>query len=362
MNILLRLKKYRLLWNRLKSKTLKFFFVFLSIVFFIYVLVWNIIAFIINDKIDQYIENPEKTSRLISFSDRFIEGFPSDFRLRLRDPKISNLNNTMGWSSDFVTLTPLVFKNKTVRIDTAPEHKLKFRLMGSSKVYNIQAKTENLKISTSFQEGYPNPINIFWEDVALFLPDLETSFGVGKSIIKLYDNRLRIRNQLSDAVSVELNINNIRLNRLWRNILEGDIQQATGIFHIRHPNKIQQIPQWDHFLHRGFDPPEIIIEDLKIFHPLTSITVDGYLLFDKQKKISGYVNIHIDDYNIILETLEKKGVITSRFSQFLRGIFSFSVVKDNVHEFNNPVRLHITIDKNHITYNDISIFSLRRFF
>jgi len=351
-------KKLKDFWSKFKGKPLIFSVIFLSISFFTFVIVWNLLASLIGVKIIEKIDDMRERGVNISVYDHAMSGFPNNFILTFDNPLYKNSDKTFGWTTEQLIVTPLSLSERAVRIDFITDHHFSLRKYGEEKPRRIAVRAENLRLATKFKDVIPNPLNLSADSVITQIFTKDFTFRMGRLVMTAYNDEVVIKNRLENMITLEMNVINIGLTSFWKGILEDNFDQFTALLHIRNPGKIKDFPRFSFYALRGFDQPEIIIERAKLFHRLSDFTLSGLLRVDEDLTLNGEVLLSMSNYQKALAFLEKKGVITPSFAQYMRGIFSFMTLQDDAKKLGKSVDIKLIIKKNKIYRNNILLWEI----
>ena len=351
-------KKIKDFWNRFKGKPLIFSILFLSLSFFTYVVVWNLLASTIGAKIIGQIDDMRARGVNISLYGHAMSGFPNNFIMTFDKPIYKNSDKTFGWTTEQFIVTPLSFADRSVRIDFLADHHFSLRKYGEKDHKRIAIRAENLKLATKFKDIVPEPLNLSADKVIAQIFTKDLTFHTGKLTATIYNDEVVFNNRLEDMISIEMNIAEIGLTPFWKGIIEDDFDQFTALLHVRNPGKIQNFARFNFYALRGFDQPEIIIERAKLFHRLSDLTLSGLLRVDEDLTLNGNITLTIGNYPKALAFLEKKGVMTEEFTQYMRGVFSFIMLQNNAKKLGKEVPISLDVKKNKIYRNNILLWEL----
>lgn len=351
-------KKLKDFWNKFKGKPLIFSAIFLSISFFTFVIVWNLLASLIGSQIIEKIDDMRERGVNISVYGHAMSGFPNNFILTFDKPLYKNSDKTFGWTTEQLIVTPLSLSERAVRIDFLTDHHFSIRKYGEEKPKRIALRAENLKLATKFKDIIPDPLNLSADSLIAQIFTKDFTFRTGKLVMTAYNDEALIKNRLENMITLEMNVSNIGLTPFWKGVLEDNFDQFTALLHIRNPGEIKNLPRFGFYAGRGFDQPEIIIERAKLFHRLSDFTLSGLVRVDEDMTLNGEVLLSMSNYKKVLAFLEKKGVIAPSFAQYMRGIFSFITLQDSAKKLGKSVNIKLIIKKNKIYRDNILLWEI----
>ena len=193
-------EKIKGFWSKFRGKPLIFSFLFLSIAFFTYVVVWNLLASF-SSKIIGEIDQMRDRGVNISLHGHAMSGFPNNFIVTFEKPIYRNKDKTFGWTTDQFIVTPLSFSERAVRIDFLTDHHFSIRKYGEKDAKRIAIRTENLKLATQFKDIAPEPINLSADSIITQIFSNDLTFHMGK-------------------LRGFFNAYNVALSKKWRNFCE----------------------------------------------------------------------------------------------------------------------------------------------
>ena len=336
---------------------LKYCLYVILVTLFIYSFLWYVISYLISWNIISQIDEMRAKGMNISLLNYHITGFPDNLITILEKPVYQNSDKTFGWTTDKLVITPLSLEEQTAIIAFPEEQYFAVRKTGEAVKNNIIMRSDMLTLLTRFQNTVPEPIRLSANTLSLSLFSGDVTLKTGLFSLEAFDDKLLIDSQLQDMITLTLKVNDIVPSRFWKGILEDNFSEMTILAHLRNPGKVKDLHRFGFFAMRGFDSPELVIEDAVLKHPLSNIRMSGLLQWDNDMMLNGYLSVTVSNYRKLVAFLVKKGVISEHFAEQLRFIFSFIVSTKNTQHSTGDAYIRLKVKKNIVYRDSVPLFA-----
>ena len=173
------------------------------------------------------------------------------------------------------------------------------------------------------------------------------------------ESQIIIDDIIENILEMNINIDNIEPPALWKTILEYNFLSLNATMYMRNPSSLNKIPDFYKFIMRHYDPPEIIIDNMVLTHPLSTISLRGLASFDADMRLNGNVTVTVSNYQKLLKFLTKKGVITPDIASNIRFIFSFLLTTKTLEKNNGIVDIDLIIKNNIVYQGNVKLFEIK---
>lgn len=335
---------------------LYFFLAFINIIF-VYVIIWNVIAYFIGKQTTAFIDALQEIPISIAYYSYTISGFPFGFNTHLLDVSYHNEAKNFGIYTENIDVNLLDLMLLSLEFNFSKDLVMSFT-GADQKKDRIVARFKDLHLQTVINKLDDDPITLEGTEGILQVFTNERSFLLEKIKASLRNEYFLISNRLEKSILFELSASNIRPTDFWKNILEDNFGDLKAKIYLRHPSKISELFRFPFIATRGFDPPEIIIDYITLTHPLSKFQLKGVLFVDGNFKLNGEVTLKVSNYRELLAFLEKKGVITPDFSKQTRNLLSFMVAKENIYKQSLTLLVSLKVKENVVYKDNIPLFAL----
>ena len=321
-----------------------------------YIVIWNMIAYMMGQKIVGYIDNWRDKKINMTLYDYNISGFPFGFTVELDKLIYQNAQKTFGWTSQTLKTTPLSYINNDIIISANTPHYFSYRTAGEQKTISVLG--ENMNIMTRIHNNIPSLFYISSDKTKIHFKNKNVIFYTDDIDIKLYNDKMILKDTLENIIAFDVNVKKIIPMPYWQNILETDFKKLSAHIYMRNPNKIENLRDLPDYMMRSYDNPEIIIDNIQLRHKLSDITITGFLTLNKDTGLNGDMMMVVSDYRKIIDMLQKKSVMTPEFAAKMRNMFSFLVAKNNTQKSHSQLQINLTVRDNIVYFNSIKVFNL----
>ncbi len=324
----------------------------------VYFLIWTILSKQLGNKIITVIEQMRDKKINITIEDYHNIGFPNYFATILDTVKYRNAERNFGWKTSKIIIYPPLFDANTVTIDLPNDYIFSINSNLNKMVKRIGVRSDICKINLDYYNKKLNVINLKSNHGTIHISDPKQTYAYHNLIFSMKNAHILLDEKLEDIIEMNLDIHNIEPPKLWKNILEDNFSYFKANIYLRNPNQMSSLPDFQKFIMRDYDLPELIIDKAVLMHYLSKFTLSGILTFDSDMKLNGDITLTISNYQKLLKFLTKKGVLSPEIAANFRFMLSFLLSTKTLQKNTGAVDIPLTLKKNVLYRGDIRLFDI----
>jgi hypothetical protein len=259
-----------------------------------------------------------------------------------------------------MTIAPSLLKSKNILVNASYDHFFSIRERNAKDIKKIALRNNICKIKITLDKDKKNIdsikvkalngiIQLFKEQKSYIYDSLKLNIKKTNAIID---------NQFTDLLEINTHILNIEPDTKWKNILEHNFQYFKSNIYLNNPSSFSELPNFEKYTTRGYDKPEIIINNMELMHNLSKFNIQGILIFDKNMTLNGDIILKIGDYQKLLSFLAKKNIINSDTETNIRFMLSFMSSTIMLQKNDGTVDVPLKVHKNIVYSGKIPIIEL----
>jgi|GEM_PF-6183190 len=346
------------LFERLRFISIKIVFFVILFLGAVYTVIWLYISYQTTDKMINFIDLMRYKNINIAIDDYESFGFPDQFSTKIDNLVYLNKRRSFGWKTSDIVIYPPFLDTSSLIIDISDDHFFSIRDSINNIARRIALRNKLCQAKITFDNGAIDHVSLKAQKGALqFFQDKKT-YSYDHLEFDLKSSKVLLEDRLEDILEFNMNVHNIRPNNEWKRILEDNFIYYKTNFYLRNPSFFHELPNFERYIVRNYDMPEIIINDMELKHRLSQFNLSGILMFDSDLELNGHLILRVSNYQKLLSFLTKKGVITDEVATNFRFILSFISSTKILEKNDGSVDIPLTVKKNIIYKDNIPIYSL----
>lgn len=341
-----------------KSISIKSICLVLIILAMIYLGIWLVISKQLEDKIINTIDTMRDNHINITIDNYKNTGFPGSFATIINRIAYRNYNHSFAWKTKEITVYPPLLSSNTVVINAPSDHFFFIRSDVNQSINKIGLRSDNCNVTLSFKSDIIEEIQLKSNNGIVQTSASTQTYRYDFFGFDMKMSEIILENKLDDIIEMNLDIQNISPSKFWQAVLEDNFSSLTSHIYLRNPSYISELPDFQRYVMRDYDQPEIIIDKMVLIHPLSTLTLSGLLTLDTDMALNGNLTLTISDYQKLLNFLTKKGVLSEEVATNFRFMLSFLLSKKTLQKTDGSVDVGLRIKKNAVYQGKTRLFEL----